>query len=262
MVSRPDISFATTTAEACPSPDTLALLATGDLPVGERQKLVDHLVACATCAEDYRLAESLGPWAERMHKATAFVPLRRGASTPWKLALAASVLLALGAGAWAVMLREEAAALRSRITQLPSAAAIETAASAQRAAESRVARLEDELARLRLPDLNVPIIDLTPGVSRSAPQRIVARIPESARFVTLVFTLEQSSGNPLALEIESAGSVIGTWGGLQVSTFQTATAIVPAALMPLGECRVRLLDNSKVVQEYRLTVERVGGRAR
>lgn len=46
-------------SEGCPESDLLVRAAAGELTPNEREPLVDHLLTCADCAEEYRLAREL-----------------------------------------------------------------------------------------------------------------------------------------------------------------------------------------------------------
>jgi len=47
----------------CPSDEALLKVLTGAATSLERQALADHLVRCSDCAEEYRIASDLKPWA-------------------------------------------------------------------------------------------------------------------------------------------------------------------------------------------------------
>ncbi|MFI5118787.1 MAG: hypothetical protein ACHQM4_00150 [Thermoanaerobaculia bacterium] len=72
----------------CPSSETLARAAAGELPSGERNELVSHLAVCSDCSEELQLARPL----DEMGAADA------GGRRTWRfvLPLAAAVLLAAG----------------------------------------------------------------------------------------------------------------------------------------------------------------------
>src|SRR5205809_8094994 len=111
-------------ASPCVSEELLVRAATGEADGSERQRVADHLIACARGAEEYRLLTALQPWAEEsatvLHpeglRAAASVGSAEGspsvlqdgargvsragvAPSRWvEYALAASVVLALGVG--------------------------------------------------------------------------------------------------------------------------------------------------------------------
>ena len=45
--------------DTCPAPEKIWEAARGELPPGQVEAIVDHTVACASCAEDWRLARAL-----------------------------------------------------------------------------------------------------------------------------------------------------------------------------------------------------------
>jgi len=47
-------SLLTERSDACPDGDAMVELVAGDLPGEERERLADHIVACRSCASDYR----------------------------------------------------------------------------------------------------------------------------------------------------------------------------------------------------------------
>jgi hypothetical protein len=76
----------------CPAPERLWAALGGELSLDERRDVIDHTAACASCAEDWRLAMELRP---EPVPADRHPPSRRA----WaRLAVAASLLLATGAG--------------------------------------------------------------------------------------------------------------------------------------------------------------------
>lgn len=93
----------------CPSLEALERFLLGDAAAAERADLGDHLAECTGCAEWVRELRSLEGWAERValargsaggtasHPATAKPAVQlRNAWQRWPVALAASLLLALG----------------------------------------------------------------------------------------------------------------------------------------------------------------------
>jgi hypothetical protein len=74
-------------AGPCPSPETLAELAIGEVPEAERARLADHIVACARCAADWRILSET-------HRESS---PERGARIRWfPIAAAAAVLAVVG----------------------------------------------------------------------------------------------------------------------------------------------------------------------
>ncbi|RME48131.1 MAG: hypothetical protein D6791_04080 [Chloroflexi bacterium] len=54
----------------CLTAETLRRAANRELSQPERERVADHLMVCADCAEEYRLIRSLRPWAERIAAAS------------------------------------------------------------------------------------------------------------------------------------------------------------------------------------------------
>ncbi len=79
----------------CPSPEELVALAVGRLPGRDRLRMLDHVMSCAACGREYALLDAV---------AASEPPRRWSRGIP--LALAATVLLALGVGVvWRVSSR-------------------------------------------------------------------------------------------------------------------------------------------------------------
>src|SRR5262249_49944125 len=98
----------------CLTEEDLLKAATGELSRIERERVADHLSACSDCAEEFRIANSLKPWAEEIAAASGKPTTKISAfpiRTPYKTAfyaVAASLLIVcLGLSAWVVSLRRE-----------------------------------------------------------------------------------------------------------------------------------------------------------
>jgi hypothetical protein len=86
-------------AASCPTAETLWSAVRGELPAEQMREVVDHVAACAACAEDWRLAAELNRQEER----AAAVPGKviQGRFGQWRplaaaAALAAGLLIAVG----------------------------------------------------------------------------------------------------------------------------------------------------------------------
>lgn len=80
---------------SCLLPEMIWNAARGGLPPRETRRVVDHLSACAACAQSWRLALVLS----RQLSAPAFAyPKRRSRRPLWAAAAAATVVLLVGAG--------------------------------------------------------------------------------------------------------------------------------------------------------------------
>jgi hypothetical protein len=84
---------------SCPTPETLWSAVRGELPPEPMGEVLDHVAACAACAEDWRLAAELNRQEER----AAMVPGKviQGRFGQWRplaaaAALAAGLLIAVG----------------------------------------------------------------------------------------------------------------------------------------------------------------------
>ncbi|MDX1501350.1 MAG: hypothetical protein R3325_03230 [Thermoanaerobaculia bacterium] len=83
--------------EACAGRDEIWRAVAGELAAPQRRKIVDHLAACAVCAEEWRLAVELGASdASATRDSTATKSPRHS----WQLAAAALAVLLAGALAW------------------------------------------------------------------------------------------------------------------------------------------------------------------
>jgi hypothetical protein len=253
----------------CPSAERLARAAAGELPEAEHAAVVDHLTTCGTCSEDYRVAAALGPWAQGA--AVAFDEDEKTAAAhrrPWRFALAASALLAVGAsaalGVWGYGVRQENAQLRAALLarEPGDAAPAETGRDNDARTQAAViAELEQRLARAEAPEPNAPIIDLLPrDAVRGDASSAVPRVPADVRQVTFVITPTRDPV-PRDHEIEivdPAGAVRWRGTGLRANSDRVFTLTVPRTLLPAGRCRVRLYetrgDTPRLVDDYLLLV--------
>lgn len=250
------------TAGPCPPAELLARVAAGEASSSDRDRVIDHLVDCAACGEEYRVASALVPWADQ---ADGFVdtpserPLLGRSSTTVGYAAAAALLVAVSLGllAWALSLQNENARLTATLREVnraPGPSERETATERQRVeAEGLQARLNEALA----PALNVPIIDLLPiDRARGSRSKSVPRIPSAARLVTFVMT---TASNPAEdaheLEIaDSSGAVVWRGEGLRPNSERAFTVTVPRSLFRSGTSRVRLYAAGKLIAEYSVAV--------
>lgn len=84
---------------SCPSPETIWSAVRGELPAPQMEAVVDHVAACAACAEDWRLAAEIGRQEERAAIGPGkVIPGRFGQWRPLAAAaaLAAGLLIAVG----------------------------------------------------------------------------------------------------------------------------------------------------------------------
>lgn len=107
---------------ACPSDETLAALALGEIEGAERAALADHVAGCRRCAESFRTLVDLDREAERLRRR------RRVPRAAWAAAAAVAVVALTGA-LWLGSGREERPAADSARRAAP-AAAVQPAADA------------------------------------------------------------------------------------------------------------------------------------
>jgi hypothetical protein len=84
---------------SCPTPETLWSAVRGELPAQQMGEVLDHVAACAACAEDWRLAAEINRQEERAAAAPGkVIPGRFGQWRPLAAAaaLAAGLLIAVG----------------------------------------------------------------------------------------------------------------------------------------------------------------------
>src|SRR5262245_17925983 len=264
----------------CLSDEMLARAASDNLSQTERERVADHLTACSDCAEEYRLARSLKPWAGQVAASTsadAAVAQHqtempgRAPQTGWRQLLSApfravyfpaavaAVLLIVSVmlGFWIASLRRENARLVAdlngqRATRDQTA---ETEAEARRRLEDttrraeqdkqQIAELRQTLDELSRPQLNVPIIDLDPRDStrgQSTPSVPTVDVPAGAHLFTLILHVAgQPSHESYELEVsDQRGDTVWRGSGLQRSPYDTFTVTLPRRLISVGQYRIRL----------------------
>jgi hypothetical protein len=103
QISRWRAAFASSDAApdpaSCPTPETLWSAVRGELSAPQMEAVVDHVAACASCAEDWRLAAELRREEEKAAAGPAkVIPGRFGQWRPLAAAaaLAAGLLIAVG----------------------------------------------------------------------------------------------------------------------------------------------------------------------
>ena len=273
----------------CPPQQDLIKAASGQSSRVERGRVADHLIACADCAEEYRLLTALQPWAA--NAARAIAPTASRSQQPRLLwpslipyaAAAALFLTALGLGTWALLLRNENQRLAAALTgppqgggraEVPAAATggdptielrrrLEEAVQRSNQVESQLSALEKEARTSLAPQLNVPIVDLEPDALRGAapPVKVVA-LPAGTEIITLVLatTTADRKFAEYGLEIAGrAGSIVWRGSGLRKSPYDTFTVALPRRLIPDGEYRVSLVGidggRREVLDRYAIRTE-------
>jgi hypothetical protein len=249
------------TAGPCPPAELLARVAAGEASSSDRDRVVDHLVDCAACGEEYRVASSLMPWADQ---ADGFVdtpserPWLGRSSTTVGYAAAAALLVAVSVGllAWALSLRNENARLAAALgDRAPIVSPREEATVRDR---TEVGALQAKLNEALAPALNVPIIDLLPiDAVRGSGSQSVPRVPSAARLVTFVMTtasVPAAAAHELEI-VDPTGTVVWRGTGLRPNSERAFTVTMPRSWFAPGTSRVRLYAAGKLVAEYSVAVE-------
>lgn len=251
--------------DACPSQDLLIEAAAPGASLAVRERVTDHLIACAACAEEFRVVQALVPWASEhapaFGEATAGRPAlaeaQVGRALRW--AYAAAAVLALAAAGLAVEVRRLGHAnqvLGARVNA-PVAAPVDQQARVVDQ-QRQIDALEQRLRAAAAPDVNPPIIDLDAADSlRSGNDTARTTIPSDARNVVFVLnTARVSPGAVFEVDIVGADNrVMWTGSGLQQSADGTLTIMIPR---PMAEpsSRVRLYSRAgnpsrrALVEEY------------
>ena len=269
----------------CPPSEMLVAAAAPDASPEVRERVIDHLVTCSRCAEEFRVLQELGPWAtDHAHLLGESARTQVATATPrtfsrrfgsvWAYATAAVLILAVAALELQVQrLQRENRALADRAeatatTSTSSSAAPPPAPSA--ALETRIADqqrtiadLEQRLRAADAPDLNAPIIDLEPAdARRSAGTAAPApAIPTGARSVVFILnTTHPSAGATYDVDLVDAGNrVVWTGSGLKQSADRTLTLVVPRTLLS-NATRLRLYSRSgerrTLIEEYSVPAAR------
>ncbi len=200
--------------------------------------------------------------------------------------VAASVVAAVGLGVWVVSLRQQNQVLVAERSELERRANRPTPASPLspadsggaasdlgrrlEAEEARSKALQSEIARLQRevtsgrqgPVLNVPILDPEPtDALRSGPPRQQSvEVPVTATMVVLILSSTVGDrGGDYGIDIRGADDrVIWQGTGLTKSPLNTFSLVLPQALVPAGDLRIRVYavrgGQRTVVHEYSVRV--------
>lgn len=263
----------------CLAADVLLRAAAGESGQAEREEVARHLIACADCAQEYRLVREFKPWADRVAaaggpepsavKETAAPRPRRWPrlrATLWPqgapYALAAALLVvSLALGGWVTSLRREnnrlkaspdpapvtAEASRQEALREESARRAQQLAEATRRAEqgeAQIAELRRTVDELSRPQPNVPITDLEPRDSARAGggAATAVEVEPAAPFFTLILHVDgEPSHASFTLEVVDArGQRLWRVPGLRKSRLNTFTVALPRRQLPAGEYRLKL----------------------
>jgi len=236
----------------CPASETLARAASPDADRQLREAVADHLITCATCAEEFRVAQAVANWADAAQPR----PQLRTSAGPWILAvvgIAAVTVLGIALGLLFVRQQDQ------RIRAIATSAATRPQQLEQQLAESQrtIEELRQRLAQSESPQINAPIVELTPsnttrGGSAAAPH---PRIPADARQIVLV--LNSSNPSPGAAQdveiVDAAEKIVWRGSGLTQSAHGTLTLIVPATLIgPQMRIKVYEPAHHRLLDQYGL----------
>lgn len=262
----------------CLSNDVMQKAVEGSLGVGEREDIITHLRRCSDCAREYRVLRALQPWRSALGDAprSAEGRARRGfgrrlrdSMEAWTwapvAALGSAAALAVLGGWLALVVRENdriVARLSSEISRLEKELAAPRAPSPPSLSEAEIAALRLEAAEAIRPQLNVPIVDLDPGVPRGAPRPDVAeiRVPSSSSVFALILHVAGERSFPeYLLEIRDArGEVAWTGSGLRPTPENFFTVVLSKLRFRQGEYRLRLYGTTRgsraLVETYALKV--------
>jgi len=235
-----------------------------------RERVADHVIVCASCADELRLLQALAPWASE-HASLVAQPgaapevsaTRRSAAATWAYAAAAVLaLVALGLTVQIRRLADANHALEARVSA-PASPAIPHEVEARLAdQQQRIGALEQRLRAAESPGLNPPIVDLDAADSlRSAATAEPAAIPAGPGPVVFVLnTAHLRPGAVFEVDIlDTAGRVAWSGSGLKQSADGTLTLIVPRSMVDRSS-RVRLYTRAAarraLVEEYVLPARR------
>jgi hypothetical protein len=241
----------TRTRDGCLPADTLGRAARGELGLLERGRVADHLASCGDCAEELKLIEPLGAWAERSVATLgrSASPAFAGAWLPaWQLAAAALLVVAGGLLLWNMALQRENRELVARV--VPAAAPAAAPAPATAAAPELFA--------------NSVIVDLQTDALRSGRAAAAEAVPATAGLVTVILNSElRYTSREYRLDLVDANGR-SRWhsDALHLTPFGTFTlSFSPAALGP-GQYRLEISRPSggrqEIVETYALRIEGQG----
>ena len=253
----------------CP-PFELIVAATERVLADDLQERVSaHLTACPDCRALARDAADVTPSGLTAEEDARIVGRLRGAwgvrpsqaapeSTAWApLAMAATLVVALGLGAWAMLLRHEKLALEQRVPRLQQELRDMTALATVARSEAERLRPADELGRAQL---NVSLIDLEPIAalrSEASADRTFEVSGKDERVTLVLATGGGITGETEELHLlNEAGTVVWKTGGLRLGPLRSFNLLVPVSVLPNGLATLRLYtiraDGTRALQdEYR-----------
>jgi hypothetical protein len=240
----------------------------------ERGRVADHLMACANCAEEYRvmrpLISSAAPQVGASHRAwrlPIFSPMRM----PNAMA-AAMLVVSVALGLWVYSLYAEnrrlAASLNQQLSkQIPVAPATlerdDDARQDQEVERKISSPTPQTVGELSQPQINVPIYDIESDPDRGAgPSKPTAiYVPAGAKFLTLILNVNDNRSYPnYAMEvIDEHGKVVWRGQGLRKNESNTFTIVWPSRLFRAGRYRIKLYGlpggKRELVEDYQVRVQ-------
>ena len=242
-------------AAGCPPASRLWDAQQGDVPPEEARRLMDHAASCPSCAQAWRLARELDEGAATETSPQHSVwPRARSI-----LAMAAMALLALAAG---YMVRALSDTNDPPAAPAASGRSPETTAEKLQAAETRIAALEQQVARLSsTAHVNVPFIELQPEPLRSSARPpTTVTIPATATMAVLILATDGvRAGDTHTLELIDENRRV-TWSasGVRSGADGAFTAVVPTSQLPAGSYRLTASADRPggraPIQEYRVRI--------
>lgn len=215
----------------------------GLLNPGEREAFEEHYFSCDECFAEVQAAEALRSAVRSgaVRGALPGVPVRPAATARWVLPYAASALLATGLG-WSLFVRQPA---------------LESELDAVRSERDALVRLDAPVAteELRV-EPNVPIAFLEAERGTAA----MARIDMPSGGSQVIVAISAPAADDARLEVRTQdGTLVTAVDGLRRNLGGTYVAALPAARLPDGRYRLRLLaglSGSNLIGEYLLQVSR------
>lgn len=234
-----------------------------------------HVDQCPACAEELALLRAsraqqeaeedegqaaVAPARTLPFPAPVPVPVRRR----WAMAASIVGILLLGALGWKLVelgsrgatAERELASARAEAERLRGRAAAADLGRDRAARELTGAR--EELARLRQPELNVPVFELLPDelVLRGAPAAPLQLVEVPGDRPRLTLILARPTGAPRARTLEVrdlSGALLWRGEGLLRHAGGDYTVTVPVSLLPPAGAEIRLLDErGEPAGRYRL----------
>jgi hypothetical protein len=231
------------------------------------ESVVEHLAICPDCADEYRIAIALRPWAQGAGAALGApsrlpVPVR-AAPKRLVLALAAVVLLCLGLSGGIVALWRQRLTLETRIAAADGDA-FQSAEPARvgQTRDAEVAQLRRQLHSFDRVQTDVPVIDLFPrDVDRggTAPVATATVSPETA-FVVLLLNLSGGTHQTsYFIEIRDASGTLAWSVHCSRHGDEALTLGVPGRLLSSDSYRILIYGDSAaqpLIEQYALRIVR------